>query len=184
MAQSTVPVAVLREIAAWAASRSALSSLTGIAQSHWSNYLNGVTRMTYSTLKKAMTRMFGTPPAIVPIVESYSYDPAVPNPVPVNIFTSEPGLYIFYDSSFRIVYVGKAKNLHSEIKQQLGKAAEGFRTLPVSGTPPRMDLTRYISAFRLPRGDDDFRHDLEALLHRVVVNASCNKNVNKFKRTG
>jgi len=43
-------------------------------------------------------------------------------------------------------------------------------------------IANYLSAFDMPRGDADYRHDVEAFVLRILVNNTFNKNIGTFKR--
>jgi hypothetical protein len=44
------------------------------------------------------------------------------------------------------------------------------------------EITKYVSAYKIVRGDETFRHDIEVFGLRFLVNNTFNKNGGSFKR--
>jgi hypothetical protein len=93
------------------------------------------------------------------------------------------GIYAFFDSAMRAVYYGKATNLYAEVRQTLRRKIKEVRPWTGAKNLAFSHITTYISAYEIVRGDGDFRHDLEALFHRVFVNNTFNIKSGDFKRT-
>ena len=91
------------------------------------------------------------------------------------------GIYVFYDSSGNVIYLGKAKNLRSEVRQTY-KRRSTFHTR--SG--PNMkkvhctfgSMTKCLSLYRIDNAR--IRKNFEAFLLRVFPNQSHNHNLGKF----
>jgi hypothetical protein len=111
-------------------------------------------------------------------------------PIPVGLkmpaaLNGRAGVYALFSSSGTILYFGKATDLRVEIKQTLQRmTTTGFVLEGVKNGKHafRTIATRY-SAFAICRGDSDFRHDVEALILRMVINDTFNRNLGHFKRT-
>jgi len=92
-----------------------------------------------------------------------------------------PGVYIFYDSAGCPLYIGKAKNLRTEVAQRLGNKRTRWQ-LRFESKAKRIDmqeLTQYISLYGVlsPR----MRTNLEALLIDILYNILHNKHSEKTK---
>lgn len=96
--------------------------------------------------------------------------------------STDPGIYIIYDSGAQVLYVGKATNLRAEVQQTLNRQIPvGLRLgnmLNSTAYPLIRDLAKYLSLYKVssPR----LRHNLEAMLLRVFVNQTHNTNVGNF----
>ncbi|HEB89702.1 MAG TPA: hypothetical protein ENI85_09040 [Deltaproteobacteria bacterium] len=105
-----------------------------------------------------------------------------PLPSNLNTLPTDPGIYVFYDSAGNVLYIGKATNLRTEIRQTLGRSVpEGIRFGPTLGkSHPRLRrITARYSAYSVP--SPRLRHNLEALLLRVHPNQTHNQNIGNFK---
>jgi hypothetical protein len=101
----------------------------------------------------------------------------------VSAIGRDPGVYALFDSARRAVYFGKATDLYAEVRQTLSREVSHVKS-PVSAKKLHFkDVSAYLSAYRIPRGDGTFRHDLESLVLRVMRNNTFNKNFGKFTRT-
>lgn len=170
---------LLREMVTFAGDNRKFCDKTGMKQSNLSNYLSNKSQMKPRTFLKYAFKLFGEPPAFRILAQ---YQKPVPK-WPTNDFKNSAGVYAFYDSAFRIIYFGKAKDFYSEIRQRLSMPATNIRIPGRTERPLFRDITHYISAFEIVRGDPDFRHDVEILVLHALVNSALNKNVGNFKRT-
>ncbi len=180
MAHDPSTVEYLKRLVEWSGGRTEFCARTGIVPPNLSAYLNGSKRVAWKRLEAATRAVFGEPPAFIPVLElrNLSKD-GVPSKAEIG---TTPGVYALFDSAMRLLYFGKAANLYTEIRQTLDRRLDHVRTL-VAGKPLKFrDVSAYLSAYRVERGDGDFRHDLEALALRIVRNTTFNKNFGKFKR--
>ena len=93
-----------------------------------------------------------------------------------------PGVYLFKSRSGRVLYIGKAANLQTEIRQTLRRnIPEPVRFGPdlVKSHPRLSTLATHVSCYAVPSAR--VRHNLEALLLRVIPNQTHNRNVGKFR---
>jgi hypothetical protein len=93
------------------------------------------------------------------------------------------GLYMFYDSAYRILYVGKsASNLDFEIRQRLNGRVNRSVYAPAKLKDVKMGhMARYLSAYEVY--PEDAIHNLEVLLLRAFANDTANTNIGHFKFT-
>lgn len=140
------------------------------------NYLAGNFIPKKRFLQSSAENLFGWSLKIIMEVERI--------PTNLNTISTSPGLYILFDSAANVLYIGKATNLRSEIRQTLG------RKIPVSIRinkkqqlkkirPQIKDLAHYVSAYNIR--SSRLRHNLESLLLRVLPNQTHNSNIGKFK---
>ncbi|MCA9772719.1 MAG: hypothetical protein KC466_09955 [Myxococcales bacterium] len=122
------------------------------------------------------------PPAFVPIVEGF--DLRGGKLPPQKLLGPVSGVYALYDSAMRIIYFGKATNLYTEVRQTLNRAVQEVRPWTGAKNLQFKDISSYLSAYSLSRGDRDFRHDVEAFALRLLVNNTFNKKGAGFKRVG
>ncbi len=138
------------------------------------NYLSGRLTPGKSFLKSCLTNL-----------SSWDMQPLMevePIPGNLNSLPRGPGVYIIYDSGAQVLYVGKATNFRSEVRQTLS------RKIPVSlrfgpslkkKNPEIRDLATHLSLYRVSSAKS--RHNIEVLLLRVFANQTHNSNVGKFK---
>jgi len=111
-------------------------------------------------------------------------------PIPhLNSLPVTAGLYILFDSTGSILYVGKATNFRAEVKQTLGRplrVAPRFGSMLSNGKPILKkgkhlirEVASRLSLYEIssPR----LRHNFEAMFLRVVANQTHNKNIGNFK---
>ena len=171
---------ILTELVKWAGTRAEFCRLTGVKQPNLSSYFSRTKKFTDKQLQRWAAKIFRNARTIEPLVLGHEF--VGMNQLPDSL-SGETGVYVFYDSSYRVIYVGQSTNLLTEMKQQLKKTATKFRLLGKKiATPARKDIVKYISAFKLPSDDQDFLYDVEALMHRLVLNVSSNRNVSKFRK--
>lgn len=101
-------------------------------------------------------------------------------PENLNELPTTSGLYILYDSAGNILYVGKATNFRTEVRQTLG------RRLPVAlrfgpklnkKKPYLRDVAFRLSLYEIPSAR--LRHNIEAMFLRAVANQTHNSNIGK-----
>jgi len=82
---------------------------------------------------------------------------------------SRPGIYAFYDSMAKLLYVGKAANLLEEMYQQLRQAIVIEFPRGVQKTPEkRYEVVRYVSAYDVGESDwVDYPKHVESLILRI-----------------
>ena len=97
-------------------------------------------------------------------------------------FPNSGGVYVLYDSAGNVLYIGKAKSFRAEVWQTLGRSIPvGMRFGPnmKKSKPTISDLATYISLYEID--DARLRHNIEALLIRVLINQTHNSNIANFK---
>jgi len=97
---------------------SSFAKACGKKTSNMSRYLRGTLQPGNSVLKTAMTHLGEWP--VQPLSELQ------PIPSKINSLPTAPGLYFLFDSGGKVLYLGKATNLRTEVCQTL------HRTVPVS----------------------------------------------------
>jgi hypothetical protein len=93
------------------------------------------------------------------------------------------GVYMLYNSSAQVIYIGKAGNFKVEVAHTLKrKVPVALRMGPIlkKQKPPIGLLARYISLYEI--ADPKMRANLEALLIRVSINHTHNSNLGHIKR--
>lgn len=163
---------------AWAGGEEAFYQATGIRKADQRHYVAERKGISLKRLRRAAEQVFATPPAFLPVVER--------QPLPDRISVSlkgKSGLYAFFSSAGSLVYFGKASDLYVEINQTLKRATPSilFKGTTKSKHSFR-EVTKFYSAYHVTRGDEDFRHDVEALILRAVLNDTFNLRVGYFKR--
>ena len=105
-----------------------------------------------------------------------------PIPKKQSDFPEFGGVYILYDSAVNVLYIGKATNFRNEIWQTLNRVKVGMRFGSDMKKFQRNieDLAQYMSLYEI--SNKSLRHNIEALLIRVFINQTHNKNVGKFKK--
>lgn len=92
------------------------------------------------------------------------------------------GVYILYDSAGNVLYIGQATNFEERLRNTFSREIPvGMRlgTGLQKSKPKIGSLVRYISLYQID--NKNLRHNIEALLLRVFVNQTHNKNIGKFK---
>jgi len=171
---------LLERLVEWAGGSKEFSHRTGIRPPNLYAYLRTKKPkpVSFKRLKRAAEQIFGEPPAFIPVLEM---DALKDGMISKKAVGTEPGIYALFDSAYRVIYVGKASNLYSEIQQTLSRRAREIHPLSSRKITYR-EITSYVSAYRVNRSDLPFRHDLEALLLRLIVNNTLNDRVGEFKR--
>ena len=182
MARKAATVEYLERLVQWAGSRQAFLRMTRIAGPNLTAYLKGTKSISWKRLQHATGQVFGEPPAFQPILEGYDLRA---NGLPTMVkLPSEPGLYGLFDSAMRVIYYGKATSLYHELRQTLKRRVGEVRPWAGAKNLTFRSVTAFISAYRIPRGDTAFVHDVEAFGLRFLVNNTFNKNGGTFKRKG
>ncbi len=164
----------------WSGGRAKFCAKTGVRASNLSAYLAGTKKISFDRLESATKKVFGEPPAFQPVVEGFNV--AISGLPTIAQLPKEPGIYALYDSAMRVIYFGKATSLYMEVRQTLKRAVAEVRPWTGNKNLTFKDITTYLSAYRITRGDGKFIHDIEALGLRILVNNTFNKNGGSFKR--
>jgi hypothetical protein len=180
MARKAATIEYLERLVTWSGGRPSFCAKTGIKASNLSAYINGTKRISWDALENASKKVFGEPPAFLPVVEGFNLKTSgLPTMAQL---PTEPGIYALYDSAMRVIYFGKATSLYMEVRQTLKRHVAEVRPWTGSKSLTFRDITTYISAFSVARGDGKFIHDVEALCLRILVNNTFNKNGGSLKR--
>lgn len=113
---------------------------------------------------------------------SYRFDADRDNELELrDLLHGHAGIYVFYDSSGRVTYLGKTSVcLWTEAKQRLkAKVNRPFYAPTLTKGVQQGEIVRYVSAYkvRVPAAI----HNIEVLMLRAIPNDSANKNIGKFK---
>jgi hypothetical protein len=180
MARRAATIEFLQRLVNWSGGNVTFCKLTGIKQPNLSDYLSGKKPISWKRIQKCTSHVFGQPPAIQPIIEGFDINAkGLPT---VTDLPHERGLYGLFDSAMRLLYYGKATDLYAEVRQTLGRKVAEVRPWTGKKDLTFHTITKFVSAYRIIRGDADFIHDLEAFGLRLVVNNTFNKNGGSFKR--
>jgi len=154
---------------------SSFARACGKKTSNMSRYLRGSLHPGNSVLKTSVTHLGEWP------VEAHGELQRIPSNL--NELTTDPGLYVLFDSAANVLYLGKATSLRAEVRQTLGRAVPvSIRFAPnlnKNSHPKLKVIATHISLYvvRSPR----LRHNLEALLLRILANQTHNQNVGHFR---
>jgi hypothetical protein len=179
MGRRRASVEYLDRLVEFAGGRRQFCRLTGIRQPNLTAYLNASKAISWKRLRSATSQVFGEPPAFVPIVEGHNlnYSSSLATALP-----RDAGLYALFDSAMRLIYYGKAANLRVEVQQTLRRRVGEVRPWTGKRNLIFREISTYLSAYTIARGDAVFRHDVEALGLRLLVNNTFNRNGAKFRR--
>jgi hypothetical protein len=180
MARKKATVEFLQRLVDWAGSNAEFCNLTGVWQPNLSAYLNGTKHVSWKRLRSCAVHILGQPPAFQPVIEGF--DLAKQGLPTVADLPHERGVYAFFDSAMRLLYYGKATDLHAELRQTLKRRVAEVRPWTGNKNLTFRDITQFVSAYRIIRGDAEFIHDLEAFGLRLIVNNTFNKRGGSFKR--
>lgn len=180
MGRKAATIEYLEKLVEWAGGNTAFCKNTGIKASNLSAYLAGDKSISWKRLESATRSVFGEPPAFVPIIEGhnyYKYGFPTQNQLP-----RESGIYALFDSTMRVIYYGRATKLYDEVRQTLNRNIAEVRPWNGKKDLQFKDITVYLSAFRIVRGDATFVHDLESFGLHFLVNNTFNKKGGTFTR--
>ncbi|MBD3648235.1 MAG: hypothetical protein HUJ31_12470 [Pseudomonadales bacterium] len=181
MARKAATIEYLEKLVEWAGDRSEFCRLTGVTPANLAAYLGGSKRVSWKWLHNATRGVCGEPPAFIPILEGY--DLWVNDLPDQKAMPKTPGVYALYDSAMRILYFGRASSLYSEVRQTLKRKVAEVRPWSGKKNLTFEDISAYVSAYIIARGDSEYVHDLESFVLRMLVNNTFNKNSGYFKRT-
>lgn len=153
---------------------SAFSKACGKATSNMTARLRGRHLPGNMFLRSCTENLFGW--SVVPVME------VQPIPRNLNTLPRRPGVYVIYDSGANVLYVGKATNFRTEVRQALGRRIPvGLRFGPQFKklNPKMRELATHLSLYAVPSAR--LRHNMEVLLLRVFANQTQNSNVGRFK---
>jgi hypothetical protein len=180
MARKASTIEYLERLVEWAGNRADFCRLTGIGSGNLSDYLNARKPISWKRLHRCTSQVFGEPPAFKKVIEGFEIMfHGLPSKKDL---PSIPGIYALFDSAMRTIYYGKATNLYTEIRQALNRKVHEVRPWNGKKGIKFSDITAYVSAYQILRGDAVFRHDLESLCHRMFVNNTFNIKSGSFKR--
>jgi hypothetical protein len=171
-------VEYLEKLVGWAGGPRQFCALTDIQRSNLTAYLNSSKSISWKRLQRATEQVLAVPPAFVAIKEGQPYSAGTS----LKFLPTTEGLYALFDSAMCLLYFGKAKNLRAEVRQTLGRKVGEVKPWTGGRNLTFKDVSSYISAYEVKRGDANFRHDVEALGLRLFVNNTYNRNHGAFKR--
>lgn len=168
----------LEQLIAWAGGAVPFRTMTKITQANLSDYRSGSKNIAWKRLRRATEQVMM--PAFHPLLEGH--DLMLKGFPTVSDLPRTPGLYALFDSAMRVVYYGKATSLYAEVGQTLKRRVGEVRPWTGAKNLTFDEISTYLSAYTIARGDEMFRHDVEALGLRLMVNNTFNKNSGSFKR--
>lgn len=169
--------------------------VTPAAVSHWRKGIACPSKNNIKTLLRGRARL-----RIVPIAEYHSINPVRRSQnwwIDADkeeraswraYLTDHAGIYLFYDSSGSVTYIGKtSSDLFVEIEQRLGSAklrgTHFWRNLKKRSERGNAicqgEVARFLSVYVLY--DEDAIHNIEALMIRGLMNDHANRNKGRFK---
>jgi hypothetical protein len=154
MARKASTIEYLERLLEWAGGRAEFQRLSGVSAANLASYLNGTKNVSWKWLHRNTIKICGEPPAFIPLIEGYDQTKmGHPN---LNELPDIMGLYAFYDSAMRVIYFGKATSLNAEVRQTLRRNIAEVRPWTGKKNLKFKDITVYISAFKVARGDNIF----------------------------
>jgi hypothetical protein len=103
-------------------------------------------------------------------------------PENLNSLPDTSGLYILYDSAGNVLYVGKATNFRTEVRQTLGRRIPvglRFGSKLNKERPYLRDVAKRLSLYGVE--SERVRHNLEVMFLRAIANQTHNSNIGRFK---
>jgi hypothetical protein len=180
MARSSATIEYLIRLIEWSGGKGPFCARTTITPSNLSDYLRGAKPISWKRLHSATSQVFGVPPAFEPVIEGYDLE--VEGLPDLSTLPKDPGIYGLFDSAMRVLYYGKATSLYAEVRQTLKRRVAEVRPWTGAKNLTLREITKYVSAYKIVRGDETFRHDIEVFGLRFLVNNTFNKNGGSFKR--
>lgn len=177
MGRKKDPAIVLNALVGWAGKKPEFCKRTGFLPGNLAWYLQGKRPITMERVGKAAADWFGNPLAAMQQMEWVPIDAVKPFKEKLG---SDPGIYALFDSSYRLVYVGKATRMYAEVRQTLRRKVDGIR----AGKNSKVtfgEITSFVTTYSFPQGSMAFVEDLEAMLLRTSINHTFNQNTGKFK---
>ncbi|MHB1260176.1 MAG: GIY-YIG nuclease family protein [Thermoplasmatota archaeon] len=152
----------------------AFAKAIGKKTSNTSQYLSGAKKPGKRTLHGAVYHLGEW--NVTPIFEL--------DPLPkLSEIPETPGIYALYDSSSNLIYAGQATNLRAELRQTLRRKTNfpirSGPKLSEKANPEYQEITMRLSAYQV--NSVRLRHNLEALLLRMLPNQSHNNKLGNFK---
>lgn len=181
MARKAATIEYLEKLVGWAGDRPEFCRLTGVEGGNLSSYLAGTKHVSWKWLHNATRKVCGEPPAFTPVLEGH--DLWVDGLPTLAQMPKIEGVYALYDSAMRIIYFGKATSLYAEVRQTLSRKVAEVRPWSGNKNLTFKDISMYLSAYSIARGDNQFIHDIESLVLKMLVNNTFNKKSGNFKRT-
>jgi len=145
----------------------------GKAPANMANYLSGALVPGKRVLASSLAHLHEW--NVNPIME------LEPIPGNLNVLPTTPGIYVFYDSAGNVLYIGKATNFRLEVRQTLGRkipVAARFGPDLTKSRPKIRTIATFLSLYEVP--SPRARHNIEALLIRVIPNQTHNSNIGWF----
>jgi hypothetical protein len=179
MGRRRATVEFLEKLVEFAGGRTEFCRVARVRQPNLTAYLKATKSISWRRLKTATSQVFGEPPAFMPITEGHDLRQ---NPAVAEVLPTDAGVYGLFDSTMRLIYYGKARNLRAEVRQTLGRKVDEVRPWTGKRNLTFREISAFVSAYKIERGDAAFRHDVEALGLRLLVNNTFNRNGASFKR--
>ncbi len=179
MSRHAATIEYLKRLVEWSGGDAEFCKAANVWQSNLSAYREGVKSLSWKWLHRKTAMVLGLPPAFIPICEG---KPVIGKTLSVSDLEDCSGLYALFDSTMEVIYVGKAAKLRTEVNQTLKRPIAEMRPWDGKKEVRFLDVTCFLSAYRIERGDAHFRHDVEALILRLFINNTYNKNKGRFKR--
>lgn len=152
---------------------STFAKACGKQTSNMTRYLSGDLEPGDKVVQSSVEHLFGW--SVTPLMEMHS----MPD---LRSLPTDAGVYVIYDSSGQVLYVGKATNFRAEVAQTMKRHIPvGLRFGPYmkKSKSKIAKLAAYLSLYEIPSSRS--RHNFEALLLRIVSNQTFNSNIGKFK---
>lgn len=133
-------------------------------QANFSQYLSGAKIPKDKVLGECLRSLFGW--------QVTAHQEIQRLPKPLSRLSNEPGVYALYDTNFHLIYVGQAERLRDEINQTLNRKVPGLVDRKIK------DRAFYCSVYEIHNAK--VRHNIEALIIRLVGHQTYNSDVESF----
>ena len=153
----------------------AFAKACGKGENHMNQYLNDEVEPGEKVLLDCIKNLFECRVAALMEMEE------IPKDLKTLSLPSEPGVYVLYDSSGNVLYVGKTENFERRVKETLVNKETQVEMQIGKKTKKKLkmrDLATNLSLYKID--SETVRHNLEALLLRVLINQTHNKKVGEF----